>query len=156
MHNDRGRGVLANCCRDEALMSDSPSGRKTSASRPAAAVLLIAASFIGPGADVAFAAQERGLSQKAVEIARPFGSPITNSMAVSGIVAPGSVLLARSRDTRHEAPSRRCPESPGSVGGKKGVVAVRASQASAGASTSPPPFRHEQRGFERANRGSFP
>jgi F-type H+-transporting ATPase subunit a len=75
-------------------MSDSPSGRKTS-SRRAAAALLIAASLIGSGADSALAQEEHGLSQKAVEIARPFGFPITNSMAVSWIVAAGLIIFAR-------------------------------------------------------------
>ena len=82
----------------------------------AAAVLLLAASFIGPGAESAFAQNEaarrfttstsdaagqgtaeagRGPSQKAVEIARPFGFPITNSMVVSWIVAAGLIIFAR-------------------------------------------------------------
>jgi F-type H+-transporting ATPase subunit a len=49
---------------------------------------------------------EHGLSQKAVEIARPFGFPITNSMIVTWIVAIGLIVLAR-RSTRHmrEVPS---------------------------------------------------
>jgi F-type H+-transporting ATPase subunit a len=38
---------------------------------------------------------EHGLSQKAVEIARPFGFPITNSMVVMWIVAVGLILFAR-------------------------------------------------------------
>ena len=38
---------------------------------------------------------EHGLPQKAVEIARPFGFPITNSMFVSWIVALGLILFAR-------------------------------------------------------------
>ena len=38
---------------------------------------------------------EYGLPQKAVEIARPFGFPITNSMVVSWIVALGLILFAR-------------------------------------------------------------
>jgi F-type H+-transporting ATPase subunit a len=82
----------------------------------AAAVLLLAASFIDPGAESAFAQNEaarrsttstsdaagpgtaeaeRGPSQKAVEIARPFGFPITNSMVVSWIVAAGLIIFAR-------------------------------------------------------------
>ena len=86
------------------------------ASRCAAAALLLAVSFIGPGAESAFAQNEaarssttstrdaardkvaeaeRGPSQKAVEIARPFGFPITNSMAVSWIVAVGLTIFAR-------------------------------------------------------------
>jgi F-type H+-transporting ATPase subunit a len=82
----------------------------------AAAVLLLAASFIDPGAESAFAQNEaarrsttstsdaagpgtaeaeRGPSQKAVEIARPFGFPITNAMVVSWIVAAGLIIFAR-------------------------------------------------------------
>ena len=36
-----------------------------------------------------------GLSQKAVEIAAPFGFPITNSMIVMWIVAAGLILFAQ-------------------------------------------------------------
>ena len=45
--------------------------------------------------------EEHGLSKKAVEIARPFGFPITNSMVVTWIVAAGLVIFARfaTRDT---------------------------------------------------------
>jgi len=43
---------------------------------------------------------EPGLSQKAVEIARPFGFPITNSMVVSWIVAVGLIVFAQLA-TRH-------------------------------------------------------
>jgi len=39
--------------------------------------------------------EEHGLSQYAVEIARPFGFPITNSMFVSWIVALGLIIFAR-------------------------------------------------------------
>src|SRR5262245_57786580 len=44
-----------------------------------------------------------GLSQRAVEIARPFGFPITNSMVVTWIVAIGLIIFARvaTRDLRH-------------------------------------------------------
>jgi F-type H+-transporting ATPase subunit a len=38
---------------------------------------------------------EHGLSQKAVEIASPFGFPITNSMVVTWIVALGLILFAQ-------------------------------------------------------------
>jgi F-type H+-transporting ATPase subunit a len=38
---------------------------------------------------------EHGLSQKAVEIARPFGFPITNSMVVTWIVAVGLIVFAQ-------------------------------------------------------------
>jgi F-type H+-transporting ATPase subunit a len=40
-------------------------------------------------------ADEHGLSAKAVEIARPFNFPITNSMAVSWIVALGLIVFAQ-------------------------------------------------------------
>src|SRR5882724_11925524 len=39
--------------------------------------------------------EEHGLSQHAVEIARPLGFPITNSMVVTWIVAAGLILFAR-------------------------------------------------------------
>jgi len=42
---------------------------------------------------------EHGLSQKALEIARPFGFPITNSMVVTWVVAVGLIVFAR-RATR--------------------------------------------------------
>jgi F-type H+-transporting ATPase subunit a len=38
---------------------------------------------------------EEGLSRNAVEIARPFGFPITNSMVVSWVVALGLIVFAR-------------------------------------------------------------
>jgi len=44
-------------------------------------------------------AEEHGLSQKAVEIARPFGFPITNSMVVTWIVAVLLIVFVR-RATR--------------------------------------------------------
>ncbi|HXZ79057.1 MAG TPA: F0F1 ATP synthase subunit A [Terriglobales bacterium] len=44
--------------------------------------------------------EEHGLSQEALEIARPFGFPITNSMIVSWIVAVGLILFAQLA-TRH-------------------------------------------------------
>ena len=57
--------------------------------------------------------EEHGLSKKAVEIARPFGFPITNSMVVSWIVAAGLIIFARvaTRDMKH-VPGRSA-ESPG-------------------------------------------
>jgi F-type H+-transporting ATPase subunit a len=47
--------------------------------------------------------EEHGLPQKAVEIARPLGFPITNSMVVSWIVAAGLIIFARvaTRDMKH-------------------------------------------------------
>src|SRR5262249_2856481 len=111
-----GRGPWHGCCRHELPMPDGGRKRMTFASRCAAAVLLMATSFIGPAAQSAFAQNDaarrvttstsdaagqgtteagRGPSQKAVEIARPFGFPITNSMAVSWIVAAGLIAFAR-------------------------------------------------------------
>jgi len=48
-------------------------------------------------------ADEHALPQKAVEIARPLGFPITNSMVVSWIVAVGLIVFARvaTRDMKH-------------------------------------------------------
>jgi len=43
----------------------------------------------------AFQPEEHGLSAKAVEIARPFNFPITNSMVVSWIVALGLIVFAQ-------------------------------------------------------------
>jgi hypothetical protein len=64
----------------------------------ALALLLLAALFIGPGGSLPAAIAEpaeHGLPQKAVEIARPFGFPITNSMVVTWIVAVGLIIFAR-------------------------------------------------------------
>jgi F-type H+-transporting ATPase subunit a len=47
--------------------------------------------------------EEPSLSQKAVEIARPLGFPITNSMVVSWIVAVGLIVFAQVA-TRHMKP----------------------------------------------------
>src|SRR3989454_12346015 len=77
------------------------------------ALLLLAVLSTSRGADPTFAQHEAGpagsatsateapgpeehrLPQKAVEIARPFGFPITNSMVVSWIVAVGLIIFAR-------------------------------------------------------------
>jgi F-type H+-transporting ATPase subunit a len=49
---------------------------------------------------------DHGLSQKAVEIAQPFGFAITNSMVVTWIVAAGLIVFARASTARmHEVPS---------------------------------------------------
>src|SRR3954451_25422210 len=47
------------------------------------------------GAVGGFAAEHEGPSQKAVEIARPLGFPITNSMVVTWIVAVGLIVFAQ-------------------------------------------------------------
>ena len=49
---------------------------------------------------------EHGLPQKAVEIARPFGFPITNSMVVTWIVAVGLIVFA-------QVATRRMTQVPG-------------------------------------------
>jgi F-type H+-transporting ATPase subunit a len=59
-------------------------------------LLLLAALLTGSGQSAAAAEpEEHGLPQKAVEIARPFGFPITNSMVVSWMVALGLIIFAR-------------------------------------------------------------
>jgi F-type H+-transporting ATPase subunit a len=60
---------------------------------PALLILLFAAPALA-------ASQEHGLSQKAVEIAQPFGFPITNSMVVTWIVAVCLIVFAQMA-TRH-------------------------------------------------------
>jgi F-type H+-transporting ATPase subunit a len=58
--------------------------------------VLVGASLTLAAASAALAeTAEHGLPQKAVEIARPFGFPITNSMVVSWIVAIGLIIFAR-------------------------------------------------------------
>jgi len=57
--------------------------------------MVAAAAVIGQTAIVSAAADEHGLSQKAVEIARPFGFPITNSMIVTWIVALALIAFAQ-------------------------------------------------------------
>ena len=56
--------------------------------------LAVLAVALTAGTTVA-ASEEHGLSQKAVEIARPFGFPITNSMVVTWIVALGLIVFAQ-------------------------------------------------------------
>ena len=54
--------------------------------------VLLAVLLVAP---LAAAGEEHGLSQKAVEIARPFGFAITNSMVVTWIAAAGLILFAQ-------------------------------------------------------------
>lgn len=56
-----------------------------------AATILVLLLFV----PAVFAEEEAGLPQKAVEIGRPFGFPITNSMVVSWIVAVILIIFAR-------------------------------------------------------------
>src|SRR5262249_37896216 len=59
-------------------------------------VLVLAVAVIGGGAPRAAAAEAgHGLPQQAIEIARPFGFPITNSMVVTWAVAAGLICFAR-------------------------------------------------------------
>src|SRR5215831_8734991 len=62
---------------------------------PAGAVAGQGNSEQGPQPAAAPEQEEHGLSQKAVEITRLFGFPITNSMIVSWIVALGLIILAQ-------------------------------------------------------------
>jgi F-type H+-transporting ATPase subunit a len=59
---------------------------------------------LAPGAEVR--QEEHGLPRNAVEIGRPFGFPISNSMVVSWVVALGLIVFAR-RATRN---MRQVPE----------------------------------------------
>src|SRR5262249_39614720 len=53
----------------------------------------VIASIVGYATDVAAISEEHGLSQRALEIARPFGFPVTNSMVVTWIVAAGLIVF---------------------------------------------------------------
>src|SRR5262245_15802277 len=61
----------------------------------------LSVSMVGEGEPISMPEpEEHGLSQQAVEVARLFGVPITNSMVVSWIVALGLIVFARIA-TRH-------------------------------------------------------
>src|SRR6516225_4965376 len=51
--------------------------------------------IVTSAAAVAAEGQQHGLPQQAVEIARPFGFPVTNSMVVTWIVALGLIAFAQ-------------------------------------------------------------
>ncbi len=55
---------------------------------------------LAAGATAAGVTTEHGLSQQALEIARPFGIPVTSSMLVTWIVAVGLIVVAQLA-TRH-------------------------------------------------------
>ena len=57
--------------------------------------VLAVAAAVSAGCVFAAGPEHEGLSRHAVEIARPFGFPITNSMIVTWVVAAGLILLAR-------------------------------------------------------------
>ena len=63
--------------------------------RATRALALAAAFLCADGRTATAAAEEHGLSQGAVELARPFGFPITNSMIVTWIVAIGLIVFAQ-------------------------------------------------------------
>jgi len=66
--------------------------------------LFLAAGLTVLGAGSAFAAgTDEGLTRQAVEITRPLGFPITNSMVVTWIVAAGLIILAgtATREMKH-------------------------------------------------------
>jgi F-type H+-transporting ATPase subunit a len=70
-------------------------GLKSGCSLPAVVrPLVLAAGVLAAGASDIQAA-EHGLPEKAVEIARPFGFPITNSMVVTWIVAIALIVFAQ-------------------------------------------------------------
>jgi len=56
---------------------------------------LLAMTLVGAGAAVAAESDESGVSRTAVEIARPFGFPITNSMVVTWVVALGLIVFSQ-------------------------------------------------------------
>ena len=64
-------------------------------SGPGKAVRMTLAALLLVPAVALAQAEEHGLSQKAVEIARPFGFPVTNSMVVTWIVAVGLIVFAQ-------------------------------------------------------------
>jgi F-type H+-transporting ATPase subunit a len=63
--------------------------------RRAGAAAALAMVLCAHGAAASAATAEHGLSQKAVEIARPFGFPITNSMVVTWFVALSLIVFAQ-------------------------------------------------------------
>ena len=56
---------------------------------------LLGLTILGAGGAFAAEPEHEGLTQQAVEIARPLGFPITNSMVVTWIVAAGLIIFAR-------------------------------------------------------------
>jgi F-type H+-transporting ATPase subunit a len=79
-------------------------GLRTSGTRRAAAVAQV--NVLALGLLSLIEPVEHGLSQKAVELARPFGFPITNSMVVTWIVALGLIVFA-------QAATRKMTQVPG-------------------------------------------
>jgi len=67
---------------------------------PRLLILVVALTVLGAGCASGAEPEHEGLSRQAVEVARPFGFPITNSMVVTWVVALGLIILARTA-TRH-------------------------------------------------------
>src|SRR5262245_49702785 len=63
--------------------------------RISAALVSTAATVLSATMPLAAVEEHHELSQKAVEIARPFGFPVTNSMVVTWIVALGLIVFAQ-------------------------------------------------------------
>src|SRR5215467_13491097 len=61
--------------------------------KPLSSMVQQAAEHVGP--EAVGNEEEQGLSQKAVEIARVFGFPITNSMVATWIVALGLIIFVQ-------------------------------------------------------------
>jgi len=78
------------------------------ATSPSASAATIAPEPHPNAASEAPKSEEHGLSAKAVEIARPFNFPITNSMVVSWIVALGLIVFA-------QVATREMKQVPGSA-----------------------------------------
>lgn len=91
-------GLLAALLLVLAVASITAAGRIAPASRA-----LASASFETTPSDQAVPAEEHGLPPKAVELARPFNFPITNSMVVSWIVALALILFAQVATRKMEA-----------------------------------------------------
>src|SRR5262245_63799026 len=74
--------------------------RRMSRGRTIVRVALVAVLLCLDAGTALSAQEEHGLSQSAVEIARPFGFPVTNSMVVTWLVALGLIVFAQLA-TRH-------------------------------------------------------
>jgi F-type H+-transporting ATPase subunit a len=81
-------------CDERALLLNRPAIRILHKMKGKTPQVLLIILLIGLSAQFGMAA-EHGLSAKAVEIARPFNFPITNSMVVSWIVAIGLIAFAQ-------------------------------------------------------------
>jgi F-type H+-transporting ATPase subunit a len=90
--------MISDCYAGSALASSAVRARILLTRKTRWAWLFLLAMFLSVGANFASAATEEAvqrLPQQAVEIARPFGFPITNSMVVTWIVAAGLIVFCR-------------------------------------------------------------